>query len=485
MRKPGPFEEAQIKAVLLRHRAHLKGDPRGERADLSFRNLSGMVLKGQAFNNIILRGANLADSEFSECNLSGADFSGADLENADFHNTILTGADFRGANLSRTILSNCQLQGADFSIGGASGSDSTRLTEAKLDHALLCQANLSGCDMSGAELVDADLSGADLSRAILIGAELSGATLNNVKLSNTVLELSRLSSSQRSHIGSPEEIIERTYNYIPPAMIRAAVRKHQEWIESGGDNGRRMDFEGIQISECSLRGTNLAGARLRKCSLRGMDLAQVVLDMADMAYSDLRDANLSGASLKGTTLRGADLSRSNLSEARIEAMAMRGNKLWPANLDGAILQSADLTNASFAHAIMNYADMTDCIISGTKFIDVDLTKAKKLDTKSKPSISACGRMAQRYTDPRLFVKTPHGVFPTVNWSLSGVCLSYNGEERFLPDAEVPAKVVAEGCPPPKDARLAVVKDDAHRGVVMLKFVSVDDALASYLKSLVT
>ena len=462
-------------AALVRHRYYIKGDNRGVRADLSFRNLSELNISKHVLTNAVFRGANLAGTNLSECDLSGADFFCCDLEGADLQNATLTGADFRGANLTRAVLTYCKLQGADFSAGGASGKDNTRLTEAKLGHASLCQANLKGCDLSGAELVDADLSGADLSQAMMIATELTGANLSDVKLSSTILELSRLSHAQRANV-PVEGVVKPSYDYLPPAMIHMAVRRHEEWIAGGGQDGKRLDFEGNQ---------NLAGARFRRCQLVGIDLASAILDMADLAYSELCDANLTGASLRGTTLRGADLSRANLTGAQLVAMVLKGNKTWPTVLDGALLRFADLSNASFSHAVMNYADIGGSILSGTNFIEVDLSKVKKSVAGQTVASAPDKRMAVRYSEPRLFVKTPRGVFPSVNWSLSGICLSYNGSDRMTPDADIAAKVVADGRPPAKDAKFTVIRDDPERGVVLLKFTDMDDTLAAYLKSLVT
>ena len=481
-RKPGAFEEAQIMAELVRHRFYIKGDARGIRADLSFRNMAGLVLKDQGLKNIILKGTNLSGADLSGCDLSGADLFGADLEGANLQGAKLTGVDFRGANLTRAILSNCHLQGSDFSSGGDSGDDNTRLTEAKLDHAMLCEANLNGCDMSGAELIDADLTGADLSKAVLIGAELSGAQLDNVRLDNTVIEISRLSLAQRDQVGSIDGIVKPAYLDISEAAIKLAVGNHTEWIESGGKNGRRLELEGIRISSYSFRGMNLAGARFRRCSFNGLDMSGVVLDMADLTYADLTHTNLKRASLRGTTLRGADLSNSDMSGARIEAMVLKGNKLWPANLDGALIQNCDLTNASFAHSIMNYADLTGSILFGANFIDVDLTKVKNVKSNDTQESASCRRIAKRYSIPKLYVKTSLGVFPTVNWSTSGICISYVGDARFEQDSNIRVKIVADGYPPPRDAEFTVIRDDQSRGVVLLKFLNSDEGMIQYLNS---
>ena len=471
-------------AALVRHRFYLRGSEKGVRADLSFRNLTGLSLKKQDLRNIILKGANLAGVDFSGSDLSGADFFGADLECADLHEAILTGADFRGANLSRTILSSCNLQGADFSAGGISGSENAKLTDARLDHALLCRANLSGCDMSGAELADADLSGADLTSAVLVGAELSGATLDNVKLSNTVIELSRISASQRTQMGSIDGIVARTYEPISDDFLSEAIESHLLWIETGGQDGRRIDLDSNEITCSTFKGRNLSGARIRRCSMKGLDLANTVLDMADLTYTDLSDANLEGASLRGATLRGVDFSRSSLVRACVDYMEFVGTKSWPANLDRALLRDADLSNSSFKRALMGYSDISGSIITGADFQSVDFTKVKRAEGFPSVTPSDDRRISRRYDEPRIFVKSEHGVFYSVNWSLTGICLAYKEGSGFAVDSDVHAKILAEGHPPARSASFRVVKHDRHRGHVYLKFIHHNDEAFSYLKSII-
>ena len=91
---------------------------------------------------------------------------------------------------------------------------------------------------------------------------------------------------------------------------------------------------------------------------------------------------------------------------------------------------------------------------------------------------------RRFAEPKLFVKTPLGIFPSVNWSTSGICISHIGEERFEVDDILNAHLVAENYPPPREAIFEVIKDDQARGVVLLKFASMGDDLEKYLNSLV-
>ena len=133
---------------------------------------------------------------------------------------------------------------------------------------------------------------------------------------------------------------------------------------------------------------------------------------------------------------------------------------------------------------MAFADMTGCLTAGANFIDVDLTKVKRSAADAKIIVGPDRRATTRYTAPKIFVKTRLGAFATINWSFSGVCLSYNAHERLVPDSIVAAKIVAEGQPPPRDANFIVVRDDPVRGIAMLKFTDMDEALSEYLKSVV-
>ena len=70
--------QVNIKKILEKHKKWLREEQDGERANLSFANLSGADLCGAD-----LSGANLYGAELSRANLSGADLSGANLSGVD------------------------------------------------------------------------------------------------------------------------------------------------------------------------------------------------------------------------------------------------------------------------------------------------------------------------------------------------------------------------------------------------------------------
>ena len=119
-----------IKDILDKHAAWLRGEPEGVKADLT--------------------GANLTGADLTGANLTGADLSGANLS---------------GANLSKANLYEADLSGADLSGAHLSGAN---LTGAHLSWAKLLRTNLSGAHLSWAKLPGADLSGGNLSKALNI-----------------------------------------------------------------------------------------------------------------------------------------------------------------------------------------------------------------------------------------------------------------------------------------------------------------------------
>ena len=119
LHEPTPDELAEI---LNRHRAWLREEKDGRRADLSGANLRGADLSDANLRGANLRGANLSGAYLRGADLSGADLSGAYLRGADLSGADLSRADLSGANLSGANLSGAYLRGADLSDADLSGT---------------------------------------------------------------------------------------------------------------------------------------------------------------------------------------------------------------------------------------------------------------------------------------------------------------------------------------------------------------------------
>ena len=115
-----------LKKILRKHILWLRGDPDGERADLSEANLYGANLRGADLSEADLYKANLSRANLSRANLSRANLSRANLSRANLREVYLGEANLRGADLYGANLRGANLRGAD--LGGA-----------KLDWPLACQ----------------------------------------------------------------------------------------------------------------------------------------------------------------------------------------------------------------------------------------------------------------------------------------------------------------------------------------------------------
>ena len=82
-----------IKDILDKHAAWLRGEPEGVKADLTGADLTGADLSK----------ANLSKANLSKANLSKANLTGANLSKANLSKANLTGANLSWANLSKAL----------------------------------------------------------------------------------------------------------------------------------------------------------------------------------------------------------------------------------------------------------------------------------------------------------------------------------------------------------------------------------------------
>jgi len=94
----------------------------------------------------------------------------------------------------------------------------------------------------------------------------------------------------------------------------------------------------------------------------------------------LAGANLEGVNFRISNLGGAQLSSSTLSGANFEGANLSGADLRGANLYNAGLSSAKLNYVHLSEAYLEGAELTKAMLHKTLFIDVDLSKAKGLDS---------------------------------------------------------------------------------------------------------
>jgi len=167
----------------------------------------------------------LAQIDFQEAYLEGANFHKADLTSAVLTEVDLARADLREADLSNATLEWAKLEWADLTGAKLIGANlaNTKLKKAKLKGALLNMAILRGADLSGSDLTNAKLNKAklnwaDLTEAKLIGANLTGANLDGADLTGASITQEQFDSALTDKdTKAPEGVINPEASTEPPA----------------------------------------------------------------------------------------------------------------------------------------------------------------------------------------------------------------------------------------------------------------------------
>jgi uncharacterized protein YjbI with pentapeptide repeats len=180
--------QEQLNKIIEKHQHYLNEDIDGwesMKADLSYKNLSGLDLSNANLSNADLRKAYLRDA-----NLRKADLTYADLRKADLRDSDLRKADLRKADLAYADLRNAELREANlyracclYTNLGRVDLSNAYLRDANMYSAFCCYTNMYGVDLRSADLRDANLSGADLRKADLREANLRNAYLSGTDLS--------------------------------------------------------------------------------------------------------------------------------------------------------------------------------------------------------------------------------------------------------------------------------------------------------------
>ncbi|MFQ5450420.1 MAG: pentapeptide repeat-containing protein [Nitrospinaceae bacterium] len=114
---------------------------------------------------------------------------------------------------------------------------------------------------------------------------------------------------------------------ITKEELKARIRDHAIWLDSGGREGRAADFKGAR-----LKGAVLIGARLKEADFEHAYLYGAYLKRADLEGANLKGANLRGANLRWANLKHADLQGANLVRADLQHARLENTNLHGANL---------------------------------------------------------------------------------------------------------------------------------------------------------
>jgi uncharacterized protein YjbI with pentapeptide repeats len=180
-----------------------------EKANLKCSELRGAILgksdvleiayfeeiEGIPFNTDEDNDENFIESSFENKTLRGIDFSSSILTAARFHRANLINTSFYKADVTQAKLNHSILREANFLRADLSGIDLSEVDFSEIDlkyinltQIALTQTNLSNKDISDAKLFNVNLSNTDLRGANLIRAELLYTNLTKATLTGACIE---------------------------------------------------------------------------------------------------------------------------------------------------------------------------------------------------------------------------------------------------------------------------------------------------------
>jgi uncharacterized protein YjbI with pentapeptide repeats len=124
---------------------------------------------------------------------------------------------------------------------------------------------------------------------------------------------------------------DRAQTTIRDDELDELLELHQEWVESNGASGSRLELTRADFEAADLTGVNLQGAILNGANFHGAELLLADLRGASLVQANLQETNLLGADLRGANLEGASL---------VGAAGLHTNQLAGAGLLWTILPAA-------------------------------------------------------------------------------------------------------------------------------------------------
>ena len=184
-----------------------------------------------------------------------------------------------------------------------------------------------------------------------------------------------LSRRMRKAVGLHEEWLESEGKEGRRLDLLELWEPHKLWIETAGESGERGDLSELDLSEVDLQRANLSEAILRGANLWDANLSGAHLVRADLRKANLSEVDLSDAKLWDADLSGADLPKANLRNAALMEANLSGARLWEANLTGADLGGANLRRTYLATADLKGANLYGAALTETNLSHADLRKA--------------------------------------------------------------------------------------------------------------
>jgi len=157
--------------------------------------------------------------------------------------------------------------------------------------------------------------------------------------------------------------------------IIAQLELHQVWLESAGENGKKLILDEINLEYIDLSKFSLKEARLISCSFDNVNLEAGNFILTWVCSSTFRNAWLKHASFYKANVSYANFSNSNLKNTKFtdcesEETVFLGADLSNADLNICYFSSVDFRDAVLDNANIEDSFFEDVLVKGASFRNV-------------------------------------------------------------------------------------------------------------------
>lgn len=157
--------------------------------------------------------------------------------------------------------------------------------------------------------------------------------------------------------------------------IIAQLESHQIWLESAGENGKKLILDEINLEYLDLSKFSFKEARLIGCSFDSMNLEAGNFILTWVCSSTFRNAWLQAANFYKGNVSYADFSNSNLNNTKFTdcesaETIFLGADLSNAELNVCYFSSVDFRNSKLDNANIEDSFFEDVLVKGASFRNV-------------------------------------------------------------------------------------------------------------------
>lgn len=174
-------------------------------------------------------------------------------------------------------------------------------------------------------------------------------------------------------------------------QLQAIVDQHLLWLETDGQEGKRANFRGLDLSGEEFPAVQLSQASFRNAILDGAHFNGTLLEEADFSEAHCHDtvfencimlrALFSRGDLQGAKFRHCHIEKGNFLQAKAPTVHFHDCHLLAANFREAVLSGADIARSELHQATLRSVVMQQARIKDSTLAEADCREADFTNTQ--------------------------------------------------------------------------------------------------------